>query len=361
MIRVIPGKEEEMKKGILLAVFTLAMTGMFFPISASAGPKVEFGEEGWLQLGLLGQPHYSFVKDAVDEHDFYLRRGRIILSGQIMEGAKVFVETDYANAGKTGVDAKFEIQDAWVDVQLFGTPHWVKAGLILLPFSFENRASAASLLGIDYNSETIKFVNDFVWRDYGVSLQGSFGDRFGYKVGLFDGYDKTTPSYDKNSSADLRVTGRVDFAVLGSVPKGWFYSQEPISNETYLYVGAGYDHQGDATLVAMLPRDNKAWVLDFQSGFALTEMLHLTLNGSWYNWDNSAFDGNTAFVEGGLRYDKIMGTLKYSLQDPDSGSKVEDYTVGLHYFLKGNNLRGGVEYRSGDSSDWWLVGLQFLL
>jgi hypothetical protein len=29
--------------------------------------------------------------------------------------------------------------------------------------------------------------------------------------------------------------------------------------------------------------------------------------------------------------------------------------------MKNHNVRGGVEYRTGDSPDAWLVGLQFLL
>jgi hypothetical protein len=275
-----------------------------------------------------------------------------------MEGVKVFAETDYPNAGKNGVDADFIIQDAWVDVQLFGSDHWVKGGLILLPFSFETRSAAGSLLGIDYNSETIKFVNDWIWRDIGASFQGSFAKRVAYKAGIFDGYEND----NKNSDADLRFTGRVDVAVIGDVPTGWFYAQDGISDKTYLYVGGGYDYQSKATLVEPeLPQDNEAWVLDFQSGFNLSDMLHLTVNGAWYDWDNSKFNGNTAFIESGLRYQKIIGTFKYSLQDPEAGSEIQDYTVGLQYNLKGNNIKGGIEYRWGDSADWWLVGIQFLL
>ena len=347
-----------MVRKTLLATIALLMTVVISAAPAFAGPKWEFGEDGWMSLGFLGQVHYSFMEDAVDEHDFYLRRARVILQGQIMEGVKVFAETDYPNAGKDGVDADFIIQDAWVDVQLFGSDHWVKGGLILLPFSFETRSSAASLLGIDYNSETIKFVNDWVWRDTGVSFQGSFAKRVGYKAGLFDGYDND----NKNSDAKLRFTGRVDVAVIGDVPTGWFYAQDGISDKSYLYVGGGYDYQDEATMVdPTLAMDNQAWVLDFQSGFNLGEMLHLTVNGAWYDWDNSKFDGNTAFVESGLRYQKIIGTLKYSLEDPDAGNQVDNYTVGLQYNLKGNNIKGGIEYRWGDSSDWVLVGVQFLL
>jgi hypothetical protein len=347
-----------MGRRILLAITAVLMFAAISAVPAFAGPKWEFGEDGWMSLSFLGQVHYSFMEDAVDEHDFYLRRARVILQGQIMEGVKVFAETDYPNAGKDGVDADFIIQDAWVDVQLFGSDHWVKGGLILLPFSFESRSAAGSLLGIDYNTEAIKFVNDWVWRDTGVSFQGSFAKRVGYKAGLFDGYDND----NKNSDAKLRFTGRVDVAVIGEVPTGWFYAQDGISDKSYLYVGGGYDYQDEATMVdPTLAMDNQAWVLDFQSGFNLGEMLHLTVNGAWYDWDNSKFDGNTAFIESGLRYDKIIGTLKYALENQDVGDQIDNYTVGLQYNLKGNSIKGGIEYRWGDSSDWVLVGVQFLL
>jgi hypothetical protein len=345
-------------KSLKMAAMTLMwMSGIFTALPAFAGPKWDMGDDSWLKLGLLGQVHYSALDDAPVEHDFYLRRLRLILEGQLMEGAKVFVETDYPNAGKSGVNASFTVQDAFVDLQLFKSAHWVKGGLSMLPFSFENGSSATSLLGLDYNTECLKFVNDLVWRDTGVSFQGSVAKRFAYRVGVFDGYDNA----DKYPDANLRYTGRADVAVLGEVPTGWFYAQDPISDKTYLYLGAGVDHQDNATVANGSPRDNRAWVVDFQSGVKLSDILHLTLNGAWYDWDNSKFNGKTAFVESGLRYQKYMGTVKYTLEDPDSGSNLDNYTVGVHYNLKGNNLKAGVEYRWGDSSNWLLAGMQFLI
>jgi hypothetical protein len=88
-----------------------------------------------------------------------------------------FVETDNDNAGKAGgASVSTDIQDAFMDVRLVDkdmVKAWLSGGLILLPFSFENKASAASLLGIDYNAETIKFSNHFVWRDYGAEVHGT--------------------------------------------------------------------------------------------------------------------------------------------------------------------------------------------
>ena len=198
------------------------------------------------------------------------------------------------------------------------------------------------------------------WRDVGAVLQGTFSNRFGYRVGMFDGYDND----DTNSDAGLRFTGRIDVAAIGDVQTGW-YTQNTFGGGTYLRGGIGYDYQDEATLITVnteeIPVDNKAWVVDFQSAYQFNEAYQLTVNGAWYNWDNSKFNGNTAFVEAGLRYNKIIGTFKYILQDPDEGDNINDYTLGLHYNLKANNLKGGIEYRTGDSDDWWLVGLQFML
>jgi len=340
-----------------------------------AAPKYYWdGSNSWISLGFLGQVHCANIKNAKPENDMYLRRARIILSGQITDGVQFFAETDNDNAGKSGqASVSTDIQDAFADMRLLktedGSEQWIKAGLILLPFSFETRASAASLLGLDYNSEAIKLVNTFVWRDYGVEFHGNIGNRFSYAAGVFDGYD--LKDSDKNSEADLRFTGHAAFNLLGNAEKDWFYTQErPTITTNYLSIGAGLDTQDRATLKVTpatngVPEsrkeyDSENWVLDIQSGFVLKSTL-LTLNLAYYNWDNAAFDGTTAFAEGGIMYGKNQLTCKYSEQDPDQKDSTTDYTVGLHHFLKNHNARGGIEYRWGDSPDMVLAGIQFLL
>lgn len=336
----------------------------------NAGPEWKISEDSSMKLSFLGQVHFLSVDDAADEDDFYLRRGRVILQGQIQDGLTFFMETDNDNAGKSGTDVSTDIQDVFLDARLVKGDNelWAKAGLILLPFSFETRASAASLLGIDYNIAAIKLVNTFVWRDNGAELHGNFGEKLAYAVGVFDGYDAKGSA--KNPGAEMRYTGHVAYNLVGSAETGWFYSQERLGGKgSYLSLGAGFDTQKDATLTTMtgadeaeveLENDNDAWVIDMQSGYAGTNM-SVTFNAAYYDWDNSAFKGNTAFVETGLLVKKTMLTAKVELQDPDGGNKVEDYTAGLQYFLKGNNARGGIEYRWGDSPDQILAGIQFLL
>jgi len=355
--------------GITVAsVFAAVLSGI-----AMAGPEMKISDDSFIKLSFLGQVNYQYNEDNVDKADFFLRRGRIIIDGQIMDGVKFFADTDNPNDGKnTDPATSTYIQDAFMEVRISGT-HSLQAGLILLPFSFETRASATSLLGIDYNSECIKLVNTHVWRDYGLELNGSFLDTVGYRIGVFDGFDKySTSAMEKNPSAPLRVTGHVAVNLLGSVDNGWFFTQNGLGKKTFVAIGAGYDRQNNATsavstnpAIAGTLKDAEAWVIDYQSAFAFGDKTNpccsLLVNAAYYKWDNASFKGNTYFVEGGLMIRKFMPTFKCSVQDADEKSSVTDYTIGLNYFLKGQNARGGIEYRWGDSASQTLIGLQVLL
>jgi hypothetical protein len=352
----------------------------------AAGPKVEFGDDSYLTFSFLGQFHGQFVDkdDALENDDVFMKRGRFIVAGQIADGIKVFVETDNANAGKIGSSASTVIQDAFIDLGIGESGHWVMAGLILLPFSFENGSSAASLLGIDYNSEVVKFGNHFVWRDYGAMLHGSVSNRFAYSLGVFDGHENlsttstitdtttVTTAKGKNPEAGIRITGHVHFALLGEAQSGWFYGQDRLGKAgNYLLVGAGIDMQPDAnfervttvqpssTLTATTVMDSENWVVDCQAGANLGSVDGV-LNAGFYEWDG-AYKGNTFFAETGVRKTKAMLTLKYSQQSPDGGDDVADYTYGLHYFLKGHATVAGIEYRTGDSISQALCAIKFLL
>lgn len=347
-----------MKKTVSCFAVALLAAVLAVP-TAQAGPKVEFGDGGYMTLGALVQPHISLVDGAKDDVDIFLRRMRIIVGGQITDGVKFFADTDFSNAGKTGVSPAFIVQDAFGDVRIFGD-HWLEVGLVLLPFSFENSSSAGSPLGIDANVETIKLTNSLGWRDAGAMLHGNFGKMVGYRVGMFDGMGA-------NEGAALRFTGHVAVNILGEVETGWFFNQDRLGKSNYVSLGAGFDTQKDATATPATDpleppaiADANAWVVDLQSGYGFGPV-HVTLNAAYHDWDNVNFKGATAFAEAGARWQSAMLTLKYAIQDPDGKDTVSDATVGLHYFLKGHSTRAGVEYRTGDSADAILVGMQFLL
>ena len=336
---------------------------LFAATSALAGPRLDISEDSHLQIGALGQVHANFTEDAADEHDLYLRRARLILSGQVMDGLKFFMETDNDNAGRSGTTGvSTDIQDAFVEQRL-ADGHFLQGGLLIVPFSFENAASAASLLGNDYNLETLKFAETFAFRDYGVIFRGAFGKRFAYRVGAFDGYDDKAGT--KNPEAGIRGTGHLAVNLLGEVENGWFFTQERLEETSYLSIGAGVDNQKEASRLVSTNAppeivDNEAFVADFQSGFPAGPVF-ITLNGAWTTWDNAQFDGDTAFVETGVRYHQVQAVCKQSRQDPDEGDTVDDTTLGFYHFRKKHQARAGVESRFGDSSSQVLLSFQIML
>lgn len=327
------------------------------------GPRWDISEDAYIQMGALGQVHGAYTEHAADEHDLYLRRARLILQGQVTDGVKFFMETDNDNAGRSGTTGvSTDIQDAFVEQRIV-TNHYVQGGLILLPFSFENASSAGSLLGLDYNLETLKFAETFAWRDYGVVVRGDFGKRVAYRLGAFDGYDDKAGT--KNPEAKIRGTGHIAINLLGETETGWFFTQERLADTPYLAVGVGADSQKDASQLVSTNGpativDNDAWVVDFQSGFSVGG-LFATVNGAWYSWDNAQFDGETAFLEAGLRYREFQVTCKQSRQEPESLDSVDDTTIGFHHYRKKHQARAGLEYRWGDTDTQVLLGFQILL
>ncbi len=345
-------------------VYILTLASALAAVSSLAGPKWELSEDQYIQLNVLGQVHASFTENAEDEHDIYLRRARIILSGQIADGLKFFTETDNDNAGRNGVaGVSTDIQDAFVEQRLW-TDHYLQGGLLLLPFSFESGSSAASILGMDYNVETLKFVETFAWRDYGVIFRGVFADRVAYRIGGFDGYDGNTDT--KNPDAKIRGTGHISLNLVGKPENGWFFTQTTLEEEPYFAIGAGADYQNDATLITTtndtpaVATDNQAWVVDFKSGFPVGQSL-ATLNGAWHDWDNSTYLGDTSFIESGMLFNEFQVTFKVSHQSPDAGDDTTDYTVGLQHLRHKHNARAGIEFRTGDSENQVLLGCQVFL
>ncbi|OVE75142.1 hypothetical protein BVX97_05500 [bacterium E08(2017)] len=357
-----------MKKTLISALILIVAA-----TAVHAGPKWEFGEDSWMQVGFLGQAHGSFPDNAEYDQDFYLRRARIMVYGQISDGIKFFAETDNDKAGKKGADVSTDIQDAFIDIRLLQNDScevWTEAGLILLPFAFEVKSSAASLLGLDYNAEAIKLANTFVWRDNGAEIRAKILNKIDIRVGAFDGYDAEGSS--KSDAAGMRYTGHIGVNLIGEASTGWFLGQNGLGKKNFLAIGAGFDQQDKATALMTTDavtgvatetgqQDSSAWVVDFMSSFKLCSKSSLLVNGAYYDWDNASFEGNTAFVETGIIADNTMLTYKLSNSDPKGGTSTDDHTVGLHYFQKGHNARYGIEYRTGDSDDWTLVGVQFLL
>lgn len=255
-----------------------------FVLAGSANAAVTIGNEtNYLKIGGLLQGWYTFTEDAAPdgdawEHEFYLRRMRLMFYGQLWDFVNFFVETDNPNFGKGGnTSGSMFIQDAYLELN-FHEMIQLDAGMLLVPFSHHGMQGATSLLGLDYHSALIKYPTGShkVWRDYGIMLRGLLTKWVEYRVGLFNGVhgngamadmtDAAGQSWEqtadpRNHKDAPRLTARLTFNVFepegGAGVGGMFYdgiylkkTEDGITSpKKVLSVGGSVDWQKDLVVV----------------------------------------------------------------------------------------------------------------
>ena len=244
--------------------------------------KFELGEHTNLNIDYLLQVHGQFAEDGAPNKtdyskDFFIRRSRILLFGDLWKGISFFMETEQANFGKGGDwSVSFFVQDAFVSFKAHDA-FIVDVGMILLPFSRANYQGAVGLNGLEYHLGVLKFHDGShkVWRDAGLQLRGYAADKkFQYRLGVFNGAQNMALQKDAKGAAVVdsagksalasnpedwpRFTGMVRYAILGKepdfFPKGIYFGTEAL-----LSLGVGFDFQMDAAMdrPAVLDGDKK--------------------------------------------------------------------------------------------------------
>ncbi len=319
-------------------------------------PKLEVKEDVWMQIGFLGQMWFEAVQDNAGDNDewskdFYFRRARILGQGSVHKNVKFFFDTDVPNSGKKGNDDNdLILNDAFIDLQIM--PEFnVAFGRILVPFSVENKASAALLLGIDYNTNVTKvptFIDRAFWRDDGIEVRGILLDGLiDYRVGIFDGEGDVT----RNKDDDLRSTGLVMINFADAQP-GWFYNMNSLGSLKVLSLSAGYDYVGNSEV-----ENGKA----FNFGAHIEQPLgngRIVGSATFYDYDgpNYGFEGQAASVQAGYLMpcpfnegSYVQPVVRWQHLDYDSTDrKLDSFGIGMNYFLKGHNINFKAEYTIND-------------
>jgi len=264
--------------GVIMAAFT----AVFLYAGASNAFYKIGDDEKYLKIGGLLQGHILTQEDASPDQDswsgeFYMRRMRLILFGQINSMVNFFVETDNPNFGKNGDwSVNMFIQDAWLELNLHEMIQ-LDFGMILLPFSHHGMQGATSLLAVDYHSSIIKYPKGShkVWRDYGLMLKGLITKWVEYRFSLSNGVrgdmgtvereDETGHKWleyndPRNPDDAPRITGRLTFNVFepegGPGTGGFFYDgiylketdEGIVSTKKVLSIGGSIDWIKDANV-----------------------------------------------------------------------------------------------------------------
>ena len=112
--------------------------------------KIQIADHTSLNIDYLLQTQASFVEKGAPDgtawsKDFFIRRSRILLFGELWKNISFFFETDQANWGKGGKwDAAFFVQDAYVTFKVVDA-FMVDVGMVMLPFSRANLQGAIGL------------------------------------------------------------------------------------------------------------------------------------------------------------------------------------------------------------------------
>jgi hypothetical protein len=304
-------------------------------------------EDVTFKFGVQGQLWADWAQDPSGrqgyQQNFFLRRARIIVAGDVGKDVSFFFETDDPKLGITpkNLSAGFIIQDALIEwrpakqLQLSG-------GLFIVPFTRNGLESTLSYLTLDLSP--IAAVNNSATqssalRDMGFQLKGFFAkDRLHYRIGAFDGLR------DANGHNSLRTTGYLQYDFFDR-EKGYLFSGTGLGKAKILAVDAGFDRQGSyrgysANVAAAIPvRKGDEVAGQFQyiryDGRAKFPAIPLQ---------------NDFLVEAGYYAHavKIQPFVKYEAQAfaaaANASKDINRFGMGANYYIHGQNLKWTGQY-----------------
>lgn len=130
-------------------------------------------------------------------NEFFLRRARVIISGQPHERVFVYVQPEFAGL-VNGVEQTVVMRDVYADLFLTDNKEWrIRAGLSKVPYGFENMQSSQNRLALD--------------RDDAIN-SGAVNER---DLGVFLYYAPTSVRERFRRLVDSGLKGSGDYGMLG--------------------------------------------------------------------------------------------------------------------------------------------------
>ncbi len=330
---------------------SLALCLLLATVTAPAVAQLQIkNEDVSIRFGVEGQFWADWTRDASAaaagtqgyQQNFYLRRARLIIGGEIGKDISFFIDTDSPNLGKTPKSATtgFMLQDAfleWKPRKVFQ----VDGGLFLVPFSRNAMQSTLTYYTLDLNSLTTvnnSSTQSAALRDLGLQARGFlFRDRLLYRVAALQG------ERDANARNSLRTAAYLQYDFFDT-ETGYTLAGTALGKQKILAVDVGVDSQGS------------------YRGFSANVAMDQPVRGGdeiggqfqFYHYDGrrkfaAIVDQNDWFVEGAyyLHRAKIQPFAKYDTQNfVAAANAVKDCRRvggGLNYYIHGQNLKWTVQ------------------
>lgn len=94
----------------------------------------------------------STAADAKSNNGFFIRRARLVFSGQIHPNVYIYIQPDFASSPASGVNHYAQLRDAYFDLSFDKKREYrVRLGQSKVPYGFENLQSSQNRLTLDRN------------------------------------------------------------------------------------------------------------------------------------------------------------------------------------------------------------------
>ncbi len=322
------------------------------PLAKPAGKENKLKLGGYLQahgeFGSAPDSRYTGINDR-----FLLRRARVNISGSFAENFDFRAEVDIGNnavGATTSANWKPVATDIFMNWNRYEFAN-VKIGQFKTPFGYSQLMSDTKTPFIERFLGNDRMTDS---RQIGVAVWGDLiPKRLNYNFGVFNGGSVNTGANDNDN---FMYAGRIS----GTPFTGTFFDQE-----STLTVGINslQDHGVGASKTAFGFTGNSFTGKRYGVGADLQFNLgRLELSGE-YLFNHFTPDDAVPFakveargfqVSGGyyIVAKKLVTRIRYDSFDPNSdlpGNSTDTWTVGLTYFIKGDDLRLDLNYMLGSA------------
>ena len=165
--------------------------------------------------------------NATSNNGFFIRRARMIFSGQVHPNVYFYFQPDFASSPASGVNHFAQLRDVYADISFDKEREFrVRIGQSKVPFGFENLQSSQNRLTLDRNDAMNSAVSNerdlgvfFYWAPANIRERFSMLIKDGYKgsgdygVFAFGAYNGQTANKSE-ANRNLHVVSRVSYPFM---------------------------------------------------------------------------------------------------------------------------------------------------
>jgi phosphate-selective porin OprO and OprP len=313
------------------------------------------GKESKLSLGgyIQGQAEFGDAADARYtgiEDRILVRRARLTATGSFAENFDFKLEGDFgANSCSEKTNYNAQLTDICINWTRYAFAN-VKVGQFKTPFGYEQLMADPKYITIERSLANDRLTDS---RQIGLGVSGDFfGKRLGYSVGAFNG---TAVNNSFNDNDNFMFAGRLQgtpvVAKIGNEDLRWSAGVNGLSTHDAGITRSGFGFTGNSFTGERyglgVDTQLKWWLFGLEAEYLRNhfEPANSVPTGTFNaaGWYVCA----TAFV----LPKKLQTVVKFEQFDPRlgvSGNTSDTWTVGLNYYLKGDDLKLSANYLFGN-------------